>query len=69
MNLDLVHNIKGSNNPITMQTNDGSRKIILKGQVGDQINTQFEPSHIANIFGFAHMKDKYGITCDSGKED
>ena len=37
MNLDLVNNIKGSNNPITMQTNDGSRKIALKGQVRDKI--------------------------------
>ena len=52
-----------------MQTNAVSRNIVLKGQVGDQIKARFDPSHIANIFGFTHITDKYRITYDSDKED
>ena len=58
INPNLVNNIKVRKNPITVQ---------LKGQVGDQINARFDPSHIANIFVFAHMTDKYQITYDSDK--
>ena len=69
MNPDFVTNIQVSKNPITMQTNAVSRNIVLKGKLGDQTKAIFEPSHIVNIFGFAHMTDKYRITYDSDKED
>ena len=58
MNPNLVTNIKVSKNPIKRQTTDGFRKILLGGQVGDQIKAIFDPSHIANIFRFTHMTDK-----------
>ena len=69
MNPDLVNNIKVRKNPITMQNNAGSRKIVLKGQVGDKIKARFDPGHITNMFGFTRMTDKYEITYDSDKED
>ena len=69
MNPGLVTNIRVNNKPITMQTNDGYIKIVLEGQVVDQIKARFGLSHIANIFGFIHMTDKYRSTYNSDKED
>ena len=66
---NLVTNSKVINNPITIQTNYGSRNIALEGQVEDHIKAQFDPSHIANIIGFVHMTNKYRITYDYDKED
>ena len=59
MNPDLVTNIKVIKNLIKMQTNAGSSKIVFKGQVRDHIKAQFDTSHIANLFGFAHITEKY----------
>ena len=67
MNPNLVTNIKVSKNPITIQNNVGYSNILPGFQVEDQIKARFDPSHIANIFGFTHMTDKHGITYDSDK--
>ena len=69
MNPELVTDIQQANTPITMTTNTGTKKIDLKVTVPGLGQTWFDPTQIANIFGFSHMADKYRITFDSDQED
>ena len=69
MNKDLVKNIKLSPRPITMKTNGGSKTMTMEGTVGGFGKAYFDPSQMANLFGFAHLVDKNRITYDSDVED
>ena len=69
MNADLVSDITVSKNPVGMKTNAGSKLITLQAQVKGFGTTWYDPTQMANIFGFAGMVDKHRITYDSAKED
>ena len=69
MNPDFVTNIRLAKKPITMQTNAGSKLITLEADVSGFGTAYYDPTQVANIFGFAHMADKYRVTYDSKVED
>jgi hypothetical protein len=68
MNPELVTNIQMRNTPILMQTNAGTKKIVLEATVPGFGSMWFDPNQIANIYGFSHMVDEQRITYDSDKE-
>ena len=69
MNPDLVSKIRVSRSPIGMATNAGNKKLSLEGQVDGFGTVYYDPSQMANIFGFADTVDKHRVTYDSAKED
>ena len=58
MNPDLVHNIKPSKRPIGMQTNAGTKRLSVISQVPGFGSVWYNPTNMANIFGFSAIKDK-----------
>ena len=69
MNPDLVTGIRKSKTPMMMATNAGSKKIDLVGSVNSFGDVWYDPTQMANIFGFSHVVDKWRVTYDSAKED
>ena len=69
MNPDLITNIKRSEKPTTMKTNAGAKTMNLEGEIPDYGRAHFDPTQLANIFGFFRMADKYHIQYDNKKED
>ena len=52
-----------------MQANAGSKVVMLEADVAGIGTAYYDPTQVANIFGFAHMADKYRVTYDSSVED
>jgi hypothetical protein len=69
MNPELVTDIRATKTPVSMTTNTGTKKIELEAAVPGFGPTWFDPTQIANIYGFSHMADEHCITYDSDKED
>ena len=61
MNPNFVTNIRVAKKPIKMQTNAGSKVITLEADVAGIGTAYYDPTQVANIFGFAHMADKYRV--------
>lgn len=68
-NQKLLSNIKPTKDTMQMATNAGVKTMDLKGEVIGLGDAWYDPGLMANIFGFAHMVDKYRVTYDSAKED
>ena len=62
MNPDFVTNIRVAKKPIRMQTNAGSKVVTLEADVAGIGTAYYDPTQVANIFGYAHMADKYSVT-------
>jgi len=58
MNPDLVHDIRPSKRPIGMQTNAGTKRLNIAANVPGFGEVWYDPTNMANIFGFSAMKDK-----------
>jgi hypothetical protein len=69
MNPDMVTKIKVSREPIQMRTNAGTKVMALEGQVDGFGRVYYDPTQMANIFGFAKLADNHRIVYDSEKED
>ena len=69
MNPDFVTDIRVSKNPVRMVTNAGTKPITLEGTVPGFGNVRYDPSHVANIYGFHNLAQKYHIVYDNSKED
>jgi len=69
MNPDFVHNVHKSETPVIMSTNAGVKRMDLDAEVKGFGTVKFDPTQMANIFGFSHMVEKYRITYDSEIED
>ena len=70
MNPDLVHDIRPSKRPIGMQTNAGTKRLNIAAKVPGFGEVWYDPTNMANIFGFSAMKDKVKrIQYDSNVED
>lgn len=65
MNSDLVSNICSSSKPTIMSTNAGTKVLGTNADVPGFRVAKYDPIHMANIFGFLHMADKYRITYDN----
>ena len=69
MNPDLLTDIRESDNPIQMSTNAGSKILDTEGTFEGFGDVWIDPTQIANILGFSHVKTKHRITYDSAVED
>ena len=69
MNPDLATNMRPSKSPMIMSTNAGARRFTVDADIEGIGVAKYDPSQIANIFGFSHMADKYCITYDSEVDD
>ena len=69
MNPDMVTQIKISHEPIQMKMNASTKIMALEGQVDGFWRVYYDPTQMANIFGFGKLVDKYRIVYDSEKED
>ena len=69
MNLDLATNIRPSDRPMIMSTNDGMRKLTVNTDVEGIEVAKYDPQQIANILGFSHMANKFHVTYDSEVEN
>jgi hypothetical protein len=69
MNPALVQNISTAKEPLGMKTNAGTKTMTLQGEVPGYDKVWYDPTQMANIFGFASLKDKHRITYDSARED
>ena len=69
MNPDMVENIRPSQQILKMKTNAGTKNMTLQADVRELGTVWYDANQIANIFGFASLKDTYRITYDSDKED
>jgi len=64
-NRKLLKNVKRLNDPITMNTNVGSRVIMEDSEItGVKQRDCFDEKSMANILSFAEMADQYCITYD-----
>ena len=69
-NPDLVRNVRPAKQKIGMQTNAGHSVLDVQADVPDFGSVYYDNSHVANIFGFAHLVDNVDyITYDSRLED
>ena len=70
MNPDMVYDIRPSTNPTRMKTNAGTKRMAVTASVPGFGNVWYDPTNMANIFGFSSMKDKVTrIVYDSDIED
>ena len=71
-NPDLVAHLQAALEPLRMATKAGSKVLTLQGEVvGFEGEVWYDPSFVANIFGFAHLvdSDDTRLTYDTKKED
>ena len=52
-----------------MTTNAGCKDLTHVGDVRGFGEAWFDPTNIANVFGMAHLSDKYHITMDTDQEN
>ena len=64
-----VRGIKASKTPIKMSTNAGVKLLTSEGEVPGFGMAWFDPTQMANIFGFSKLVDKHRVTYDSALED
>ena len=57
MNPDFVTEIRPANLPLKMSTNAGAKMLTVSGKVPGFGSVYFDPSQMANIFGFSHLVD------------
>lgn len=69
MNPDMVVDIQEIESPVSMTTNAGNKMVTHEATIPGSGQTLFDPSQIANIYGFSHMADEHRITYDSSVED
>jgi hypothetical protein len=69
MNPRMISSIKTAPRPLTMVTNAGTKKLSQKGVINGFGEAWYDPSQVANIFGFAKLEDQYRITYDSSTEN
>ena len=69
VNEKLCQDIRPSLEPVKMGTNTGSEVLNMEATMGGIKKTYFNPGGMANILGFAAMKDKHRITYDSDVKD
>ena len=68
-NPELVKNMRQTDDKLLLATNAGMKENNKKAHVPEFGDVWFDQDAIANIFGFADVKKKHRITCDSDKED
>ena len=69
MNLNLVSNICASAKPTIMSTNAGTKILGTNANVPGFRIAKYDPNHMANIFGFSHVADKYRVMYNNSVED
>jgi hypothetical protein len=69
MNQDFINDIRPAKKPLTMTTSAGSKRLDAIGSVPGFGNAYFDPSGIANIYGFSHLAKMGRITFDSDMDD
>ena len=69
MNPDFIKNVRPSKKILDMHTNAGNKLLTLEADLPGYDSVYYNPSHIANILGFAPMAAKHRITYDNAKED
>jgi hypothetical protein len=68
MNPKFLSNIKSTSKPLEMITNAGTKKMSKTGIVEGFGKSWFDPTQVANIFGFSKLEDQCRITYDSSVE-
>ena len=68
-NPKFLENIREADTPMHMTTNAGCKDLTHVGDVRGFGEAWFDPTNIANVFGMAHLSDKYRITMDTDKEN
>jgi hypothetical protein len=66
MNPDFLTDIRPATKPMTMSTNAGSKRLSMVGNIPGFGTAYFDPTGIANIFGFSHLAKLGSIFFDSG---
>ena len=65
---NFVTNIWVAKKPVHMKTNAGSKVVTLKEDIAGFSTAHYDPTQVANIFGFAQSADKYQVTYNSSVE-
>jgi hypothetical protein len=69
MNPKLLSDITTTRKPLEMVTNAGTKQMFKTGVIEGFGKAWFDPTQVANIFGFAKLEDQCRITYDSSVEN
>jgi hypothetical protein len=68
MNPKLLSDITTTGKPLEMVTNAGPKRMFKTGVIEGFGKAWFNPTQVANIFGFSKLEDQFRITYDSSVE-